>query len=721
MKEDESVPPELREATSNLTDWAKQPQLQDLRQDVEDARSAHEAEVSKITDVLDHMYLRGAAKVKRRAGRSGAQPKLIRKNAEWRYAALSEPFLSSPNIFDVQPVTAEDREAARQNTMLLNYQFAHKLNKQMFIDNMVRAGVDEGVVIVKTGWCRETKEVDEEVHTYALIPTQDPAVAAQLEALAQMKQESPSQYAEVDEGWQLALDETLATGIPVYPEIEFTEIVKVEKVIKNQPTLEICDYRNVIIDPTCAGDVTKAGFIVHRFESSLSALKADGRYVNLDFIQNTAESTVGEPDYAPTSEGTKTFAYSDKPRQKFLVHEYWGYRDIDGSGLVQPIVATWVGNVLIRMEMNPFDKGELPFVVIPYLPVRNSIYGESDGSLLIENQMTIGALTRGLIDNMAKSANGQTAIAKGALDVVNRRKMENGEDFEFNPGQDPRATIVQMQYPPVPDSALVLIQSNQNEAESMTGVKAFNGGLAGDSLGTTATGVRGALDAASKRELGILRRMSDGVIKLGHKIIGMNSLFLDDEEVVRVTNEEFVAVRRDDLSGEFDLRLTISTAEEDNAKAQELAFMFQTLGPNVDWGITSMVLGDIAELRKMPDLAKKIRDYKPEPDPIAEQKAQLELMLLQAQIATEQAKAAHYASGAQLQGVKQGTEIAKSKALQSAADLQDLNFIEQESGVQQERDLQKLWAQADAQTRMKLVDGLLRQQEPSQMNKPGAS
>lgn len=721
MKEDESVPPELREATSNLTDWAKQPQLQDLRQDVEDARSAHEAEVSKITDVLDHMYLRGAAKVKRRAGRSGAQPKLIRKNAEWRYAALSEPFLSSPNIFDVQPVTAEDREAARQNTMLLNYQFAHKLNKQMFIDNMVRAGVDEGVVIVKTGWCRETKEVDEEVHTYALIPTQDPAVAAQLEALAQMKQESPSQYAEVDEGWQLALDETLATGIPVYPEIESTEIVKVEKVIKNQPTLEICDYRNVIIDPTCAGDVTKAGFIVHRFESSLSALRADGRYVNLDFIQNTAESTVGEPDYAPTSEGTKTFAYSDKPRQKFLVHEYWGYRDIDGSGLVQPIVATWVGNVLIRMEMNPFDKGELPFVVIPYLPVRNSIYGESDGSLLIENQMTIGALTRGLIDNMAKSANGQTAIAKGALDVVNRRKMENGEDFEFNPGQDPRATIVQMQYPPVPDSALVLIQSNQNEAESMTGVKAFNGGLAGDSLGTTATGVRGALDAASKRELGILRRMSDGVIKLGHKIIGMNSLFLDDEEVVRVTNEEFVAVRRDDLSGEFDLRLTISTAEEDNAKAQELAFMFQTLGPNVDWGITSMVLGDIAELRKMPDLAKKIRDYKPEPDPIAEQKAQLELMLLQAQIATEQAKAAHYASGAQLQGVKQGTEIAKSKALQSAADLQDLNFIEQESGVQQERDLQKLWAQADAQTRMKLVDGLLRQQEPSQLNKPGAS
>lgn len=716
---DETVPPQLREATDSLTDWSKQPTLADLKGDLEAANSNHQSEVQKITDVLDHMYLRGAAKVKTRVGRSGAQPKLIRKNAEWRYAALSEPFLSSPNIFDVQPVTWEDRESARQNSMLLNYQFNNKLNKQMFIDNMVRAAVDEGVCIVKTGWDREVKTEKEEQFTYELIP--NPEVAEQLMQLAQLEVESPSEFMEVDEGWQLALADFKMTGVPSEPSVVSSEMVDVEKVLRNQPTLEICDYRNVIFDPTCAGEISKAQFIIHRFESSLSALKADGRYKNLDHIQAVAESPVGEPDYAPTSEGTKTFGFSDEARQKFIVHEYWGSRDIDGSGVTQRIVATWVGNVLIRMELNPFPDGDLPFVTIPYLPVRNSLYGESDGALLIENQMTVGAITRGLIDTMAKSANGQTAIAKGALDVANKRKLENGEDFEYNPGQDPRSTIVQLQFPALPPSAEYLIQSNQNEAESLTGVKAFNNGIAGQALGDTATGVRGALDAASKRELGILRRLSDGVIKIGRKIIGMNSIFLDDEEVIRVTNESFVAVRRDDLMGEFDLRLTISTAEEDNAKAQELAFMFQTLGPNVGWDIIAMILGDIAELRKMPDLAKRIRDYKPEPDPIAEQKAQLELMLLQAQIATEQAKAAHFGAGANLNTVKQGTEQAKAKALNSSADLQDLDFVEQESGVKQERDLQKLWTQADAQTKMKLVDGLMRQQEASQMNKPGAS
>lgn len=716
---DETVPPELQDATDRLTDWSKQPTLADLRGDLEGAHSNHQAEVQKITDVLDHMYLRGAAKVKRRTGKSGAQPKLIRKNAEWRYASLSEPFLSSPNIFDVQPVTWEDRDAARQNSMLLNYQFNNKLGKQMFIDNMVRAAVDEGVCIIKTGWERITKMEPEEQFTYELIP--DMEAAQQLMMLAQLEQESPSQFNETDEGWMLAYADFQQTGVPCRPEIVSSEMVDVEKVLKNQPTLEICDYRNVIVDPTCAGDLGKAQFIIHRFESSLSALKADGRYKNLDYVTPVAESPVGDPDYAPTSEGTKTFAFNDKARQKFIVHEYWGYRDIDGSGVTQPIVAAWVGNVLIRLELNPFPNGELPFVTIPYLPVRNSVYGESDGSLLIENQMTVGAITRGLIDTMAKSANGQTAYAKGAIDVVNKKKLENGEDFEFNPGQDPRNTIVQLQFPALPPSAEYMIQANQQEAESLTGVKAFSSGIGGEALGNTATGVRGALDAASKRELGILRRLSDGVIKVGRKMIGMNAIFLDDEEVIRVTNEQFVAVRRDDLSGEFDLRLTISTAEEDNAKAQELAFMFQTLGPNVSWDIIAMILGDIAELRKMPDLAKRIRDYKPEPDPIAQQKAQLELLLLQAQIAAENARAASFGAGANLSTVKQGTEVAKANHLNSAADKMDLDFVEQESGTTQARDLEKMWTQADAQTRMKLVDGFIRQQEASQMNKPGAN
>lgn len=714
MAEAIQLPPGME--SMKLTDWSDEPTLKQLKQDYEDARSSHDAQVSVITEWLDYLLIRDAAKIKPSPNRSSVQPKLIRKQAEWRYANLSEPFLSSPDVFNVKPVTWEDRDAARQNGLVLNHQLNNRLDKQLFVDNLVRAAVDEGTVIVKTGWEYRSKMEMVPHPEYTVYP--DAKAEQQIMEIDQLFQQSPSQYNEIAEEWRTAHQMSVETGIIHAPVVTGTVLVEEEVTIKNQPTLEVCDYRNVIIDPTCAGDLTKAQFIIHKFESSMSDLEADGRYENLQYINAENQSVLGEPDYAPSSSGTKNFNFTDKARRKFTVYEYWGFRDIDGSGIVKPFVATWVGNVKIRMEENPFPDAELPFVTIPYLPVRNSIYGESDGSLLIDNQKIVGATTRGIIDLFAKSANGQTGIAKGTLDVVNRRRFERGEDYEWNPGADPRATIHQHVFPDIPASAQYMIDMNNNEAESITGVKAFSSGIAGQALGDTATGIRGALDAASKRELGLLRRISSGMIKIGRKIIAMNQVWLDETETVRVTNDHFVTVRRDDLNGAFDLELTISTAEEDNAKSQELAFMFQTLGDQVDWGVRSMILGDIARLRKMPDLAQRILTYQPQPDPMQQQIQQLQILKLQAEIATEQARAASFGAGANLSTVKQSTEVAKANHLQAAADKTNLDFVEQEQGVTQERAMQGLRTQAESQIGLKVAESVLRQQEPNQLNKP---
>jgi len=252
-----------------------------------------------------------------------------------------------------------------------------------------------------------------------------------------------------------------------------------------------------------------------------------------------------------------------------------------------------------------------------------------------------------------------------------------------------------------------MLQLQNADAESLTGVKAFNNGISGQALGDTATGVRGALDAASKRELGILRRLADGIIQIGRKFIAMNAEFLSEEEVVRITNEEFVTIRRDDLAGNFDLRLSISTAEEDNAKAQELAFMLQTMGNNMDPAMSRMILADIARLRKMPDLAKSIEEYQPQPDPMQVQLQQLEMAKLQAEIAELQSRAMENQAGAMLDQAKAGTEQVKSGNIQSDTDLKNLNFVEQESGVKQERDLQKLGEQAKANAKLEVVKASL--------------
>lgn len=689
------------EETSNLTDWANPPSIRDLKQDLLEAKDAQQSQVAKIETWLDNLHVRGAAQVKTAKGNSAIVPKLIRKQAEWRYAALSEPFLSSPDIFDVSPVTWEDKEAAKQNQILLNNQFNTRIDKVGFIDSYVRTAVDEGTVILQVGWAFEEEEYEAEVPIVEY--RVNPEYLAMHQHIGAIQAANPAQYTqEVPEELQKAHDIFLQTNQPIEPVILGYETQTLTRTIRNHPTVEICDYRNLTIDPSCKGDIGNAKFVIYSFTTSLSELEKDGRYTNLDQINVESNSALGDPDH--DTENDSNFNFSDKPRKKFVLHEYWGHWDIDGTGFVKPIVASWVGNTLVRLEENPFPDKQHPFISVPYLPVKDSIFGEPDGALLEDNQKITGAVVRGMIDIMGKSANGQTGIRKGTLDAVNRRRYERGQDYEYNNNVDPRQAIHMHTFPEIPRSAEYMLQLQNNEAESMTGSRAF-GATNTQGLGDTATAARGVLDAASKRELGILRRLAAGIVKVGRKFIAMNAEFLDEAEVVRVTNDEFIPIRKDDLAGNFDLRLTISTAEEDDRKAQELSFMLQTGQQSMDAGEVRLIRAEIARLRKMPDLAKRIEEYEPQPDPIQQERAMLELQLLRAQIANEQAQAIERQAGAQLDSAKAGN-------VQSDTDLKDLNFVEQESGVTQEREMQKQGAQAQANMQLEALKHRFKQSEP---------
>lgn len=670
-----------------LTKWKNAPKLSQLKHDLQQSQTLHTSHVSNVNRWLDNLFVRGAAKVSGGRGRSSIVPKLIRKQAEWRYPALSEPFLSTSDLFQIDPVSHEDKKAALQNELVLNNQFQTKINKTAFIDTYVRKAVNEGTAIIRTGWMYEEAEVYEDVPQFQFFL--DESVMQEYEPLAQMQQQEPDTFANLDPALKAGFEATQQAQQPIRAVVTGYTKEKKVKPVRNHPTVEICDIRNVYIDPTCEGDLDKAQFIIHSFESSMSELKRDGRYKNLEQINVENASTYSDPDHS-YGEQSQTFSFADTARKKITVYEYWGYFDIDGSGITKPIVATWVGNTLIRLEDNPFPDGKPPFVVVPYLPITGSVYGEPDGELLEDNQKILGAVTRGMIDLLGKSANSQTGFAKNMLDATNKMRYERGEDYEFNPNADPRGSVHMHTYPEFPQSAMTMLQLQNGEAESLTGVRAFAGqGITGVGLGDTAAAVRGALDAASKREMGILRRLSNGIIQLGRKLVAMNGQFLGEEEVVRITNTEFIKVRRDDLAGNFDLRLTISTAESDQAKAQELAFMLQTMGNTMEPDMSRMILADIARLHKLPDVAFKIETFQPQPDPFQEQMKQLQLQEMQAKIALLQAQAQEAATKSTLNDAKVPVENARAGNMSSDRDLKDLDFLQKQEGVQDEREMLK--------------------------------
>ncbi len=680
-----------------LTDWAYEPTIAFLKEDLEYARQDNIDQKANVKGWLDLRNTTGSETGRKTkvAGRSNVQPKLIRKHNEWRYPALTEPFLNTDRMFQIKPRTAADKTASRQNELILNWQFDTKLNKVAFIDSYIRKNVDEGTVIVRVGWERKTEKVVVEKPVYEYFDIVEPEQMEMLRQATAMFKEDPEAFEndpEIPDTLRASVEYGIENQRAVYAEEVGVEDIIETKVTYNQPSLKIVDVANFFIDPTENGDWTEARFMIYTYESTQSELRKKRIYKNLDKV-NWANakivSNVGNMDHEGNT--PQIDSRTSNKKASILVYEYWGECDIHEDGVMVPILVTWVGETIIQITQNPFPDRRPPFVVVPYMPVDGSHMGEADASLLQDNQRVLGAVTRGMIDLLGRSANAQTGYSKGMLDPVNLKRFTSGMDFEFNQNSDPRIGLQQLKYPEIPQSALQMTQLQNAEAEGLSGVKSFSAGITGESFGKVARGISGALDAAAQREMSILRRLAAGMIMIGRKITSMNQQFMSEEEVVRVTDEEFVVVKRSDLAGEFDLIVDISTASVDEQRAQDLGYMLQTMGPDMDPGLSQVILSEIADLKRMPALAERIRSYEPKPDPLAQKMQELQIVQLEQQIALEEAK------------TMKTTAEAENIALDTQMDA---------DGTSHERAVETVGAQAAGNRDLEVTKALLKGESP---------
>ena len=123
--------------------------------------------------------------------------------------------------------------------------------------------------------------------------------------------------------------------------------------------------------------------------------------------------------------------------------------------------------------------------------------------------------------------------------------------------------------------------------------------------------------------------------------------------------------------------------------------MLQTIGNSMEMPMVQMILSEIAGLKRMPLLAKRIEDYKPQPNPMAEQMQQLEMQKTQLEIAELESKV-------QLNQAKARKEL-------SDAEMKDLDFVEQESGTKHLRDMDVRSSQAKSNQDLEITKRILDQ------------
>lgn len=572
-------------------------------------------------------------------GKSSFVSRDIKRQDEWQHSSLKDPFVSQSNIVTCNPVTYEDRKAAEQNQLVLNYQFTRQFNRYAFMTDVIKLNYSEGTVIVKCSWEYEDEQVEVPIPQYLTDPMT---------------------------GQQMQVGELLSKQL---------------KVLENRPHAQVCRIEDIYIDPTCRGDLTKAQFVIHRYETDLSSLRSAKKYKNLDKLSKGGATHV-DTDYESTSDQlddqVASFKFKDEPRKKLVIYEYWGYFDVDGTGTVKPIICSWVDDVIVQFEDNPYPDKEVPFLLLKNNAKPFKLYGESDAELIGDNQKISTAIKRGIIDNMANSNNGQKGLKKGALDQLNKKRFLSNKNFEYNGNS---GDFFEGSYNQIPGSVFDVLGMLNSESESMLGVKSFSGGINGNQLGSTATASKGVLDAVSVRRMDIVRNISENLIKpLLRKWMSYNSEFLQENEVIRISNGEFVPVRRDDLNGNIDIEIEVTTAEDSSAKAQELSFVLQTMGPNMETGMTNILMSQFFKLHKMPDLAKMIEEYQPQPDPIQEELRGLEVKKVKSEIAERMSRTTENETDKRLKNAKAVQEEARARSVDSDTDLKDLDFLKKSSG-----------------------------------------
>jgi len=596
-------------SSDKFVDWKNAPTYKDLNADLDAARPDHEKYVAALQKY--RVNYNGGKDIKALPNRSTVKSMLIRKQSEWRYPVLEEPFLNTINMFDVKPRTGEDENGAIQNAQLINYQWNVKVDRTAIVTKMVRNYEDEGTAIIQTGWNAEYEDqmVEVEKPVYAT-PEESVMMLDMLVEQGEMTAEQRMQF--------------LQSGQPMQKSVE---LVQEEQSVltENHVTYEVKDNESVIVDPTCGDDLSAAGFIICEYETNISELKKfeyekdeetreeTGYYHNLDSLKGMGNEESQYKRIHGEDKLENDFVYSDEARKKLTAYEYWGYWDINDDNVLVPIVATWIGTVLIRLEKSPFPFDGLPFDAAANLPLKNNWRGEPSGILIVDNQEQIGRMTRAMNDMVSRQAIGQTFISDQIFpNRTEKDSYTNGRTTYYRHGMDPKRDIYRDQVDNIDNTTLSVIAFNEAAAESITGTRPF--GSSGISTTGGATGIRSATDATAKRELSALRRLSGSLILgIGRKTVMMNQAFMSEEQVIRITNQEYVTVNREDIQGEYDLIADVSTPEKDNEKSQDLGMIMQTNAATMDPKLAQKVLGKIVRLKKEPGLADDIENHVSEP------------------------------------------------------------------------------------------------------------
>lgn len=527
-----------------------------VKKDIEAAKIFHD----ELTEKLIRSYNSYHAIIDQRyniPGRSTIVSSDVMDTIEWMMPSLMRVFTAAQDIIVIEPVGGEDVESAEQHQALINYQFTYKMDGFTKFYTWFKDALIYGLGVVKLTW--ETFYDKREFSYEELTQEQFQALASQQNISIEAFDEYEVANVELYSPEKGEIERTVLPSTTMYKNVKGF----IKRITYSGPWLETIPVSSFYIEPG-ARSVREANFVAHRVRRTLDYLKRmqrEGVYHN---VENLIPNTEGdEEDYdkyylleSQSKHGKDVDDLPDIPGREYKwVWECWVKLDVDGDGLLEPLLVTICDDVVLRVEENPFDHGEPPFETIVPIIDCHKIYGVSITDLVLEFQRLKTALYRNVFDNVAFSINNWFLVRRDSgTDITALAQVKPGS-VVFT--EDVNEGVREMTPRPLPPGIFNLFEYLDSSKENRTGVTRYNQGLNAASLNKTATGISAIMTASQQRIELIARLFAEtGVKHLFRKMISLNQQFITNDFVLRLFGKPLM-ISPDKLDGSFDLMVNV--------------------------------------------------------------------------------------------------------------------------------------------------------------------
>lgn len=527
-----------------------------VKKDIEAAKIFHD----ELTEKLIRSYNSYHAIIDQKyniPGRSTIVSSDVMDTIEWMMPSLMRVFTAAQDIIVIEPVGGEDVESAEQHQALINYQFTYKMDGFTKFYTWFKDALIYGLGVVKLTW--ETFYDKREFSYEELTQEQFQALASQQNISIEAFDEYEVANVELYSPEKGEIERTVLPSTTMYKNVKGF----IKRITYSGPWLETIPVSSFYIEPG-ARSVREANFVAHRVRRTLDYLKRmqrEGVYHNVENLIPNAEGD--EEDYdkyylleSQSKHGKDVDDLPDIPGREYKwVWECWVKLDVDGDGLLEPLLVTICDDVVLRVEENPFDHGEPPFETIVPIIDCHKIYGVSITDLVLEFQRLKTALYRNVFDNVAFSINNWFLVRRDSgTDITALAQVKPGS-VVFT--EDVNEGVREMTPRPLPPGIFNLFEYLDSSKENRTGVTRYNQGLNAASLNKTATGISAIMTASQQRIELIARLFAEtGVKHLFRKMISLNQQFITNDFVLRLFGKPLM-ISPDKLDGSFDLMVNV--------------------------------------------------------------------------------------------------------------------------------------------------------------------